>query len=81
MQASLPQGPVPIGASTLLAVISTSFAVFNAVAQAVFQKRIQINLERFFTPGYCAGNHQRRRIQLWIPTHAGEVAFTRSCLQ
>ncbi|KAI1420133.1 MFS general substrate transporter [Xylaria sp. FL1777] len=46
MQASLPQDLVPIGASTLLAVISTSCAVFNAVAQAVFQQRIQINLDR-----------------------------------
>lgn len=46
MQASLPQDLVPIGASTLLTVISTSCAVFNAVAQAVFQERIQINLGR-----------------------------------
>ncbi|KAI1355959.1 MFS general substrate transporter [Xylaria sp. FL0043] len=46
MQASLPQDLVPIGASTLLAVISTSCAVFNAVAQAVFQERAQINLGR-----------------------------------
>ncbi|KAI0874256.1 major facilitator superfamily domain-containing protein [Hypoxylon argillaceum] len=46
MQASHPQDLVPIGASTLLTVISTSCAVFNAVAQAVFQERIQINLER-----------------------------------
>ncbi|KAI0201103.1 major facilitator superfamily domain-containing protein [Astrocystis sublimbata] len=46
MQASLPQDLVPIGSSTLLAVISTSCAVFNAVAQAVFQQRMQINLGR-----------------------------------
>ncbi|RWA10590.1 hypothetical protein EKO27_g4512 [Xylaria grammica] len=46
MQASLPQDLVPIGASTLLAIISTSCAVFNAVAQSVFQERIQINLDR-----------------------------------
>ncbi|KAI0466914.1 major facilitator superfamily domain-containing protein [Xylaria cf. heliscus] len=46
MQASLPQDLVPIGTSTLLAVISTSCAIFNAVAQAVFQERIQINLSR-----------------------------------
>ncbi|KAI0444324.1 major facilitator superfamily domain-containing protein [Xylaria telfairii] len=46
MQASLPQNLVPIGASTLLAVISTSCAVFNAIAQAVFQERVKINLGR-----------------------------------
>ncbi|RYC62856.1 hypothetical protein CHU98_g3353 [Xylaria longipes] len=50
MQASLPQDLVPIGASTLLTVISTSCAVFNAVAQAVFQERIQINLEGVVPP-------------------------------
>ncbi|KAH9905855.1 major facilitator superfamily domain-containing protein [Xylariomycetidae sp. FL2044] len=45
MQSSLPQDLVPIGASTLLAVISTSCAIFNAVGQAVFQSRLKVNLE------------------------------------
>ncbi|KAJ8133036.1 hypothetical protein O1611_g589 [Lasiodiplodia mahajangana] len=50
MQASLPQDLVPIGTSTLLAGISTSCAVFNAVAQAVFQQRIQVNLDGIVSP-------------------------------
>jgi hypothetical protein len=44
MQASLPQDLVPLGASTLLSIISTSCAIFMAIGQAVFQKRLQVNL-------------------------------------
>lgn len=44
MQSSLPQDLVPIGSSTLLAIIATSCAIFNAVGQAVFQTRLQVNL-------------------------------------
>ncbi|RDA91790.1 hypothetical protein CP533_2822, partial [Ophiocordyceps camponoti-saundersi (nom. inval.)] len=44
MQASLPQHLVPIGASTLLAVISTSCAIFTAIGLAVFQRRFEINV-------------------------------------
>ncbi|OTA98605.1 hypothetical protein M426DRAFT_17239 [Hypoxylon sp. CI-4A] len=50
MQASLPQDLVPIGASTLLAVISTSCAIFNAIGQTVFQRRIEINLSSVVPP-------------------------------
>ncbi|KAK9772824.1 putative Major facilitator superfamily (MFS) profile domain-containing protein [Seiridium cardinale] len=44
MQTSLPQDLVPLGASTLLSIISTSCAIFAAVGQAVFQKQLQVNL-------------------------------------
>ncbi|KAK0714466.1 major facilitator superfamily domain-containing protein [Apiosordaria backusii] len=44
MQASLPQDLVPLGSSTLLAVISTSCAIFAAIGQAVFQRQLQVNL-------------------------------------
>ncbi|PQE28116.1 Major facilitator superfamily domain general substrate transporter protein [Rutstroemia sp. NJR-2017a BBW] len=45
MQASLPADLVPIGATTLLFGISMSCAVFLAIGQAVFQQRLQIDLE------------------------------------
>ncbi|ETS76587.1 hypothetical protein PFICI_11974 [Pestalotiopsis fici W106-1] len=44
MQTSLPQDLVPLGASTLLAIISTSCAIFMAIGQAVFQQLLQKNL-------------------------------------
>jgi hypothetical protein len=44
MQSSLPQDLVPIGSSTLLAIISTSCAIFMAIGQTVFQKRLEVNL-------------------------------------
>ncbi|KAL2020338.1 hypothetical protein VTK56DRAFT_8566 [Thermocarpiscus australiensis] len=44
MQASLPQDLVPVGSSTLLAIISTSCAIFMAVGQAVFQRQLTKNL-------------------------------------
>ncbi|KAK4169836.1 putative HC-toxin efflux carrier [Cladorrhinum sp. PSN259] len=44
MQASLPQDLVPLGSSTLLAVISTSCAIFAAIGQAVFQRELKVNL-------------------------------------
>ncbi|KAK0631019.1 major facilitator superfamily domain-containing protein [Bombardia bombarda] len=44
MQSSLPQDLVPIGSSTLLAVISTSCAIFLAIGQAVFIRRIEVNI-------------------------------------
>ncbi|KAI0101408.1 major facilitator superfamily domain-containing protein [Nemania sp. FL0031] len=55
LQASLPQDLIPIGASILLAVISMSCAVFNAVAQAVFQQRIQTNLNGIVSPDTVTG--------------------------
>lgn len=45
MQASLPADLVPIGATTLLFGISTSCSVFLAIGEAVFQQRLQVNLE------------------------------------
>ncbi|KAK4116027.1 MFS general substrate transporter [Canariomyces notabilis] len=45
MQSSLPQDLVPLGSSTLLSVISTSCAIFMAIGQAVFQRRLQVNLD------------------------------------
>lgn len=45
MQSSLPQDLVPLGASTLLSIISTSCAIFMAIGQAVFQKQLQNNLQ------------------------------------
>lgn len=50
MQSSLPQDLVPIGASTLLAIISTSCAIFNAIGQTVFQRRLEINLGSVVSP-------------------------------
>ncbi|KAI2472648.1 MFS general substrate transporter [Annulohypoxylon bovei var. microspora] len=44
MQSSLPQDLVPLGSSTLLSVISTSCAIFMAIGQTLFQKRLQVNL-------------------------------------
>lgn len=44
MQASLPQALVPLGATSVLTVISTSCAIFLAVGQAIFTDRIQANL-------------------------------------
>ncbi|KAI1345531.1 major facilitator superfamily domain-containing protein [Xylaria sp. FL0043] len=44
MQTSLPQDLVPLGASTLLAIISTSCAIFASVGQTVFQQQLQNNL-------------------------------------
>ncbi|KAJ8119220.1 hypothetical protein ONZ43_g3789 [Nemania bipapillata] len=44
MQASLPQDLVPLGASTLLSIISTSCAIFVSVGQTVFQQQLKNNL-------------------------------------
>ncbi|KAK7985485.1 hypothetical protein PG988_003107 [Apiospora saccharicola] len=44
MQASLPKELVPIGASNLLMIISTSCAIFLAAGQALFQQRLIVNL-------------------------------------
>lgn len=44
MQSSLPQDLVPLGSSTLLAIISTSCSIFMAIGQAVFQRQLQANL-------------------------------------
>ncbi|KAK9412991.1 putative Major facilitator superfamily (MFS) profile domain-containing protein [Seiridium unicorne] len=44
MQTSLPQDLVPLGASILLSIISTSSTIFAAVGQAVVQKQLQVNL-------------------------------------
>lgn len=44
MQSSLPQDLVPLGSTTLLTIISTSCAIFMAIGQTVFQKRLQVNL-------------------------------------
>ncbi|KAI0883798.1 MFS general substrate transporter [Annulohypoxylon maeteangense] len=44
MQSSLPQDLVPLGSSTLLSIISTSCAIFMAIGQTLFQKRLQVNL-------------------------------------
>ncbi|PVI03881.1 MFS general substrate transporter [Periconia macrospinosa] len=46
MQASLPKELVPLGASFLLMVISTSCAIFLAIGQALFQERLVANLSR-----------------------------------
>ena len=51
MQSSLPQDLVPLGSSTLLAVISTSCAIFMAAGQALFQRRLQVNLGEAGVPG------------------------------
>lgn len=51
MQASLPKELVPLGATNLLAIISTSCAIFTAIGQAVFQKRLMVNLSSIVSPG------------------------------
>ncbi|KAF1940885.1 MFS general substrate transporter [Clathrospora elynae] len=50
MQASLPMDLVPLGASNLLMVISTSCAIFLAIGQAVFQDRLAMNLSGVVSP-------------------------------
>lgn len=44
MQASLPRELVPIGAATLLMIISTSCSIFLALGQAIFQAALKTNL-------------------------------------
>lgn len=46
MQSSLPHDLVPVGTSTLLAIISTSCAIFMAIGQTVFQARLEVNLNK-----------------------------------
>ena len=46
MQASLPQDLVPLGATILLFAVSMSGAIFLAIAQAVFENRLRLNLGR-----------------------------------
>ena len=43
MQASLPQDMVPIGATTFLSGISTSYAVFLSIRQTLLNARLSIN--------------------------------------
>jgi ABC-type methionine transport system permease subunit len=50
MQASLPQDLVPLGATNLLMIISTSCAIFLAIGQAVFQERLVTNLAEVVPP-------------------------------
>jgi len=50
MQASLPKELVPLGATNLLTVISTSCAIFTAIGQALFQKRLMVNLSAVLPP-------------------------------
>ncbi|KAI2619591.1 MFS general substrate transporter [Hypoxylon sp. NC1633] len=50
MQASLPTDLVPLGATTLLAIISTSCTIFTAIGQAVFQRRLMANLSDIVPP-------------------------------
>jgi hypothetical protein len=50
MQASLPKDLVPIGATNLLMVISTSCAVFLSVGQTVFQEQLDANLSFVLEP-------------------------------
>ncbi|KAK6956583.1 hypothetical protein Daesc_001861 [Daldinia eschscholtzii] len=44
MQASLPQDLVPVRASTLLAIISSSCAISDVISEIVFQQRLRANL-------------------------------------
>ncbi|CAI6331424.1 unnamed protein product [Periconia digitata] len=44
MQASLPKELVPLGATNLLTIISTSCAIFLGIGQAVFDDRLIVNL-------------------------------------
>jgi hypothetical protein len=46
MQASLPMDLVPLGATNLLMIISTSCAIFLAIGQAVFEERLATNLSQ-----------------------------------
>jgi ABC-type methionine transport system permease subunit len=46
MQASLPTDLVPLGATNLLTIISTSCAIFLAIGQAVFDRRLIVNLSQ-----------------------------------
>ncbi|RYP77684.1 hypothetical protein DL771_001052 [Monosporascus sp. 5C6A] len=50
MQASLPKELVPLSATILLTSISTSNAIFMAIGQAVFQKRLMANLSAIVSP-------------------------------
>ncbi|KAI8966713.1 major facilitator superfamily domain-containing protein [Daldinia sp. FL1419] len=50
MQASLPKSIVPLGASTLLLIISTSCAIFLAVGQAVFDTALRSTLAPILPP-------------------------------
>jgi hypothetical protein len=50
MQSSLPQDLVPLGSSTLLAIISTSCAIFMAIGQTIFQRRLEVNLVTVVSP-------------------------------
>jgi hypothetical protein len=50
MQASLPKAFIPLGATNLLAVISTSCAIFTAIGQTVFQERLSDNLSGIVSP-------------------------------
>lgn len=50
VQASLPPDLVPLGATTLLFVISASCAIFLAVGQAVFQERLAVGLIQVVSP-------------------------------
>jgi hypothetical protein len=51
MQASLPRDLVPLGATNLLMIISTSCAIFLAVGQAVFENRLISNLGQVLDKG------------------------------
>jgi hypothetical protein len=44
MQSSLPPELVPTGSSNLLMFVSTSCSIFLAIGQAIFQKRLEVNL-------------------------------------
>lgn len=44
MQTSLPPELAPTGSSNLLMFVSTSCSVFLAIGQALFQKRLEVNL-------------------------------------
>lgn len=50
MQASLPKDLVPLGATTLLTIISTSCAIFLAIGEAVFQRNLAAYLSEVTTP-------------------------------
>ncbi|KAI1652074.1 MFS general substrate transporter [Daldinia loculata] len=50
MQASLPIELVPLGATTLLTIISTSCTIFTAIGQTIFQKRLMANLSVVVPP-------------------------------
>lgn len=51
MQASLPKDLVPLGATNLLMIISTSCAIFLAIGQAVFEDRLKGNLSQVVDSG------------------------------